>query len=359
MNVGLETKSYVGVDLGKLKMVCTRITNDDEVERFNFETGHKGEKSFIEKLNPDDIVVIEAGNQSFRIARKIREHGNEVIILNSKQLAIIYMSKKKTDPIDSRKLAQFARNTPRSELPEVYVPNEEEEDARRLLTELSFWANINTKLKNRLHSLFVQAGITHVKKNNITNKNSRDDCVELLPPNFKKEAKRLIGQLKSNEKQLNIIDMEIIKVLKANLEYTKIAMSVPGIGPKTTLAFLAYLGDCERFETGKQIGNFLGLVPWVYRSSGRVKHGRTIRGGCIPIKRLIIPCAWALVKSKNGGELQKFYNRTSKRIGKKKAFVALARKIAVVFSTLIKKGELYNGTPIDVLEEKLKRNGLL
>ena len=92
-----NVKNYVGVDIGKRGMEILRykITRHD---RIRFRTNREGERNLLQWLKKDDIVVMEAGNQSFRIAKRImREKGIDVIVLNPGDVATIYQSLKKTD----------------------------------------------------------------------------------------------------------------------------------------------------------------------------------------------------------------------------------------------------------------------
>ncbi|EMN08144.1 transposase domain protein [Leptospira interrogans serovar Muenchen str. Brem 129] len=127
------------------------------------------------------------GSQSFRIAKSILNKGVQVIVLNPGNLATIYQSLKKTDKEDSLKIARLIQRHPIEELPTVPIPNDEEEDNRRLCTEQENWTRQLTQSKNRLHSLFTQAGLTHITKKHLRTKANREISVALLPSRYQKE----------------------------------------------------------------------------------------------------------------------------------------------------------------------------
>ena len=84
----------------------------------------------------------------------------------------------------------------------------------------------------------------------------------------------------------------------------------------------------------------------------------SLSGGCKPIKRIILQSAWSLTRSAHGGDLAKFYSNLMPRAGKKKAAVALARKMLETLYHMFKNGELYRYMPASKLEDKLKAYGI-
>lgn len=354
-----NVNNFVGVDISKKGMEILRISNDKKLERFKTKTTQDGENSLIKWLSLNDIIVLEAGSQTFRIAKRLREAGFEVIVLNPGDVRTIYASLRKTDKEDALKLARLAQRNPREELPEVTVPCDEEEDARRLTTEQAHWSKQKGINKNRLHSLFTQAGLTDITKKHIASGGNREKVIPLLPDRYQREALRLQNALNMIDENLEAIDEEIRERLNNNQAYAKLAMSIPGIGPVTTHAFLAYLGDCSRFSSGKQVSYYTGLVPRVDQSGETERYGHIIKRGCTPIRRVIIQCAWAMVKSEYGGTLKAFYEKQYPRIGKKKAIVATARKMMETFYAMFRSGELYWDVPEEIIEKKMKIYGLI
>lgn len=359
MDKMVNVKNYVGIDLGKKTHECVRINDDDSLTWFKGKID-KDIKSLLKWLKPNDVVAIEAGTQSFRIAKTIKAKTEcEVLVLNPGDLQIIYKSLRKIDKDDALKLARMAKRFPKEELSVVSIPTDEEEDARRLSTEQAFWNKELTKSKNRLHSLFAQAGLTHISKKHLSNKKHRKESIELLPDRFRRESQRLNSQMDNIEEALKDVGEEIKGQLIKKSEETAIAMSMPGIGPILTLAIQAYIGNGDRFSKAKQVSNYVGLVPRVDISSTQVRYGSIIKRGCTPIRRCIIQGAWALVKSKYGGPLQDFYNTRKAFIGKKKAIVAVARKMIETIYVMLQKKELYSGCNMEILNKKLKSYGLV
>ena len=353
-----EKKSYVGIDIGKKTLVCCRLYKDGNLERFQCATDASGLENLLSWLKKTDIVCLEAGNQAFRIARFIiAKMRIEVYALNPGDIANIYNSMRKTDKEDALKLARLIARNPVEELPVVPVPSEEIEAARSLLSEQAYWTKQLTASKNRFHTLFTRAGMTKVVKKEIGNSKRRTELMLELPVSFTKQANRLDENILKIVEMLEELDEEITEVLQENIAYTSIAMSMPGIGPITALAFYSYLEDCRRFSSGSQVSYYAGLVPRVDQSGDTARYGRIIKRATF-IKRTLIQGAWSLTKSNEGGEIREFYERLFPRIGKGKAIVATARKMIEVFYAMITSGEFYNKSTEKNLQIKLKKYGL-
>ncbi|WP_017858764.1 IS110 family transposase, partial [Leptospira interrogans] len=121
---------YVVIDCGKKTLEVIRIGDNSLHQRQQFSTTEIGISKLINWLNPNDVVGLEAGSQSFRIAKSTLNKGIQVIVLNPGDLATIYQSLKKTDKEDSLKIARLIQRFPIEELPVVPIPNDEEEDNR-------------------------------------------------------------------------------------------------------------------------------------------------------------------------------------------------------------------------------------
>jgi len=351
--------NYVGIDVGKRRLEVVRIKSDGTLQRHQTGTNQKSLSGLIRWLSADDMVVLEAGNLSFMIAKRIRGERNlPVEVLNPGDVATIYQSLKKTDKEDALKLARLAQRHPLDELPTVRIPSDEEESWRRLCSEQTFWSREVTKGKNRLHSLFVSAGLTHIEKKDLAGKNNRDGVVSILPPQQNCEALRITRHLDMMEENLRVLDGNIKAILNEQRGYANLVMSMPGIGPIAALTFLAFVGKCERFSHGKQLGYYAGMVPRVDISGDSVRYGRILSRGCGPLRRIIIQCANALVRSKCSGELGVFYARLKERKGHNKAIVAVARKMLEAQYAMITTGELYRYSTAEYIDKKRKKYGI-
>ena len=111
-------------------------------------------------------------------------------------------------------------------------------------------------------------------------------------------------------------------------------------------AFVSHVG-AERFENASQVSNYLGLVPRVYISGETVRYGRITKRGNGYLRALLVQAAWALTRTKQGGKLKERYEymTAEKSKSKKKAIVAIARRMAELLYTLMKDGTGYEARP--------------
>ena len=126
-------------------------------------------KELYKKLLPTDRIAIEVCSLGMVMAKEIiQQVGAEVVLLNPSQIALIYRSVKKNDKEDALKLARLVKKYKNEELPKVELPTEHEENLRQILTEIRQLKNDRTKEINRLHAIFVECGITEIKKKDLT-----------------------------------------------------------------------------------------------------------------------------------------------------------------------------------------------
>jgi len=358
----METRKKVGLDIAKRSLKLVRYNDSEQNhEWLDTRTTETGIRKMLNWLKENDTVVMEAGNMSFRLAKRIKKSkGCEVIVLNPGDIQLIYKSLKKTDAEDALKLARIAYRNPREELPEVNIPSDEEEVLRALSTEQEYWTKLATMNKNRLHGLFHQSGLTTITKSQLKSSRNRKRILELLKNSTSYEpAERLVRSLENFDIELRSVNEQIKNKLRNN-DQTRLLMSMPGIGPITVLAILGYLGNFSRFSHAKQVSHYSGFVPRIDQSGDSSYYGPIIKRGCKPIKRALVQGAWALVKSPHGGELRDFYERLCNR-GKNKrvAIIATSRKMLTTLYGMMKTGNIFSSMPEEMLNKKLKYYGLI
>lgn len=336
-----ETR-YVGIDLGKRTYGMAIVKENGKTTSTNGRTSIAARPSMLKKLKPQDKVALEAGNMAFMLAKEIEASvGCKVYVLNPGQLALIYKSMKKTDKEDSLKLAHMIQNFPEDALPIVPVPSEKELNRRILVSGCRKVQQHRVRCINQLHGLFLAQGITTIVKKDLATSDNRREAVRMLTGSGLKEAKYLLSCLEIHEKRIEELDKEIAEDSKGD-EQIELLQSIPGVGAKTSYAFLAHV-DINRFENASQVSNYLGLVPRVYMSGDMVRYGQITKRGNGYLRALLVQASWVLIRSGQGGRLkERFkYMTLEKSIGKKKAIVAVARRLAELMYTLLKNEETY------------------
>jgi transposase len=192
---------------------------------------------------------------------------------------------------------------------------------------------------NRLHALYGQAGIIDVTKKDLKNGEGRRERHGGLPPPLQGYAAILEEQLELFEKQLEVMEERVTEKTREN-GLAPYIMSIPGIGSGIASVLLAYLGDGSRFSKPGQVASYAGLTPRV-DCSGKTEHYGPVarRQFCHPIRAVVPPGVWALVRS-GKGPLAAKYTELSGRMSKKKSAVAVARKMVTLAWLLMTPGAL-------------------
>jgi transposase len=147
----------------------------------------------------------------------------------------------------------------------------------------------------------------------------------------------LIEKIESEIEKLNKEIMSRMQKLKEDLE---IAMSMTGMGFTSASTILAEIGNYKDFVTAEQLASWCGLTPKVSQSADKLVTGSITKQGSKHVRRMLVQVAHAISKSKNS-KLKKFFLHILAKKGKKKAFVALARKVLCILHHLLVNREKY------------------
>jgi transposase len=350
-------KRYVGLDLAKRTMeVCIAQDGEAGVQRVSgMKTDGKGRERLAGLLKESDVVGMEACAYAFLLARYLKaETGCVVYILNPGKLRMIWQSTKKTDKEDALKLAKFIQRYPQEELPLVSLPTEQEEELRQLISMKQFQVKTRTALVNRLHALYVLAGETGLKKKDLAAAGIREKRRALL----RRDTLQTIAE--SIERELGVVEAELavykekIAEIVRGSELAPYIMSIPGVGPALASAFIAYIGDGDRFESAGEVANYAGLTPVLDCSGDTERYGHIQRGGCRALRSVVLQSAWALSRSSGGGRLKEKFLALSGRMSKTKSAVAIARRMVVLMWVLAKRRQRYAGISGDELAKKFR-----
>jgi transposase len=359
-----QKKRFIGIDLGKRMMEVRILEDGKKAVAWSGKTDIKGRRNLIFRLEEGDQVFIEACQLAFIIAREIFKQINcNVFVLNPHKLHIIWKTIKKTDAEDALKLARLGMRIPPEELPTVPLPSEEEEILRAAVHELQFIKRQRIRYINRLHSIYVAAGLTTLTKKDLKTQKGRKNSIQQLSGRRLLEALRIQSLIDIHEIQIKEIDEEQGRLLLNN-DSAKYLLSIPGVGPGFAAVFTAFIGNGERFSSPKQVSNYCGLVPRVDQSGDTVHYGHIIKRSCSEMRNVAVLAAWALTRSKYGGSLMKKYIKKASERGKMIAIVMLARRIVELSYLLVKmrmyydNGELVEENPkLKMLKKKIAKKG--
>jgi transposase len=293
---------------------------------------------------------------AFTMANEIEAavEGVKVYVLNPSRLAVIYASMKKTDKEDALKLAHILEDFNEDRLPVVPVPGEKEIRRRKLLAGYRRAQQSRVRFINQLHAMFVSQGITTKLRKDLSGAAVRMESIKELTGLEREEADYLVESLEMCDRRIALLEKQMDEEAAGD-EMIERLQSIPGVGPKVSFAFVAHVA-AERFENAGQLSNYLGLVPRVYMSGDTVKYGKITKRGNGYVRALLVQGARALIRSLEGGKLKSryAYMTLEQSISKKKAAVAIARRIAELMYVMMRDGTRYENRPFTPPRERVR-----
>ena len=292
---------------------------------------------FAEQLGPDDRVALEASGNALAIARIVKPHVKEVVIVNTRRLKAITESKQKTDRHDARTLAQLLAA---GMLDGSWQPDEHTRALRRRVARRARLVTHRTRSKNE---------ILAVLHRNLKRRPPMTDpfgvagrrwlADQVLPADERDTIDAALRQIDFLNEEIATIERHLAAFVLAS-EHARRLMTVPGVGLITAAAFMAHAGDIARFATPGRLVGYLGLDPRVRQSGGGPGHtGRISKEGAALVRHALVEAAHTAVRSP--GPLRAFYERVRSRRGPQIAIVAVARKMCVLFWHLLTSGRDY------------------
>lgn len=346
----MNTIRYIGIDVDKDKCNITSIDEKgEEIEQYHIDNKTKNLNKFIKKTPIDAEIAIESSTCSKPIYWMLKKKGLNIHMAAPSKIKLISQSKKKTDPHDSRLLADLLRL---NYLPKSYVPTQEIEDLRKLLRHRKSLGEKRTMTKNQIHAILQRNGIKHGFSDLFGRDGIRFLKQQNLPPLEEIILQGCIRELGFLSYEINITDMKLAEIANNN-KHAHLLMSIPGVDYYSALVILSEIGDIYRFPNSKKLVGYAGLAPRVYQSGKTKHHGHISKDGPSILK-------WVLTLSTHGvikkpGKLRRFYLRLSKRIGKSKAIVATARKLLIIIYHMLTKQKEYEERDDDLTKRKIKR----
>lgn len=338
-----DNTKILGIDLGDVSSTFCFIGGDEKVqERGRVATKSGAMLKLVARLRPTR-VVFEAGTHSPWLDRDLREAGQEVVVLNPRRLRAISDSIKKTDETDAQMLAMLG-TFDRKRLWTVCHRGADSERLLRLLKVRHALVKQRTLLVNTIRGLLKSAGERLPK----ADADQVHTLLHLVPEELQDEFKPIFTMLEQLATQVEALDAKICAELETHPDAKRLT-SVPGVGPIVALAFVAVLDDPERFKHSRQVGAFLGLTPRVDQSGNSDKQLRITKAGHMLLRSLLVQSAQCVLRTNTRDSAMKQWGAAIAERGgkaaKKRALIAVARKLATLLHHLWRTGQTFQAFP--------------
>ena len=334
--------SVIGIDLGdRVSHACVLSKKSGEiVERRRLATTRKGICDLLEKRERS-LVAIEVGTHSAWVSRTISVLGHEVLVGDARRLAFIFKSNDKSDRSDAENLARVAR-LDRGLLYPIQHRAETAQVDLAVLRVRNGLVEVRTKLINQVRGLVKSHG-SRLRSCSATSFLSK--AAPSIPDELRAAVRPLLDVLQEVGKKIRQCDAKVKELCKEGYPETELLRQGVGVGPVTALAYVLVLGDPARFERSRDVGAFVGLTPRRDQSGSRDPQLRITKAGNPFLRRLLVQAAqYILGPFGPDSDLRRFGMAMTDRGGanaKKRAVVAVARKLAVLLHALWKTGSVY------------------
>jgi transposase len=267
-------------------------------------------------------VGMEASGHGHWFERLLAELHFEVWIGDAAEVRSKRVRKQKTDRQDAQLILKLML---KDDFPQIWVPSWENRDLRQLLWHRHRMVQARTRIMNQLQAVALNEGLRC--KQRLWSERGRQQLESFwLAPWASRRRHDLLELLDRLNPRITELTHAIEREVEKYPEARRL-MSHPGVGPLTALAFVLIIGEVERFQCGKQIASYLGLVPLEYSSGKRRRLGHITKQGSSLLRFLLVEAAHVATRSLP--EWRNQYFRLMMRRGRKIAKVALARKLAV------------------------------
>lgn len=141
---------------------------------------------------------------------------------------------------------------------------------------------------------------------------------------------------------LDEVQQHIDLMVKSYENYIQLLMTIPGVSRKSAIIIISELGiDVSQWSSARKLAAWAGLAPGCNESAGKKKSVKISKAG-IYLKPCLVQVAHVAIKDKECSYYAEKFSRISKRRGKKRAIIAIARKILVAIYHMLKTGEVFN-----------------
>ena len=339
----VQPKVTAGLDIGdKYSYVCLIDTASGEImEEGRLRTSPETFKRRFASERPMRIAI-EAGTHSPWASRVLEDCGHEVLVANARKLRLIYANKQKTDEIDAENLARLARLDPKLLYP-LRHRGEESQAHLALIRSREALVSTRTQLVNHVRGAVKSFGHRLPK---CPARSFHKRAAEHIPEALRPALGPILEQIGSLTQRIREYDRKLEAICQEHYPETDLLRQVEGIGALTALTFVLTVEDPHRFEKSRSVGAYLGLVPATEKSGDRDPQKRISKEGDQMLRRLLVGSAhYILGPFGSDSDLRRHGEKIASRGGKnakKRAAVAVARKLAVLLHRLWVSGELYD-----------------
>jgi len=327
-------RESIGVDVSdKYSQICVLDAAGEVVEETRVRTTDAGFRRYFGKRAATK-VTLEAGTHSPWQDRLLKELGHDVLVVNPRRLELISRSVSKNDRNDAELLARMRRADARLLAPIEHRSGAAQTDLE-VIRARDTLVRSRTSLVNHVRGAVKSAG-HRLPKCSAPSLAKRARAH--LPVELQAVLDPLLKVIETLTLQIRAYDKRVASLCESSYPETARLQQVNGVGALTALCFVLTIDDPTRFKRSRSVGAFLGLRPRQNESGSSSPELRITKAGDRDLRRLLVQCAqYVLGPFGKDCDLRRWGVRLQERGGKnakKRAIVAVARKLAVLLHRL-------------------------
>ena len=337
-----DSGRIAGVDLGdQFSSVCIIESQSGEViEESRIRTRETDFQRYFARASRMR-VAIETGTHSPWVSRAIAAAGHEVTVANAAHVRLIHGGKRKNDQLDAEKLARLMRYD-RKLLSPVKHRGAQAQAHLSILRSRDALVKSRTALINHVRGVVKAFGCRIPK---CETRLFHDRAREHIPTELQPALLPVLEIIETLTQKIRAIDTRVRELCRDTYPETALLTQVHGVGELTALTFLLSIEDPQRFRKSRHVGAYLGLTPGQKQSGSSDPNRRITKAGNRELRRLLVQCAHRILGKRGIDSDLKRHGQKIMRPGTKearrRAVVAVARKLAVLLHRLWITGEVY------------------
>jgi transposase len=336
-----EATWFLGIDLGdKSSHYCIIDAEANVVAEGSLVTQAAEFERYLSGIGKSRIAL-EVGTHSPWVSALLETYGHEVYVANPRKMESIHKNRRKNDRVDAQTLARLVRADPELLYP-IQHRGVEARQALVLLRARDSLVGVRSKLINSVRGLVKSVG-GRLPKCSAESFHHRARA-EALPEGVRDALLPMVRQIKALTEEIRGYDRQVAKIAE-HYQETALLQQVKGVGDLTSLAYVLTIENSDRFGKSRDVGPYLGLVPRQDQSGESSPQLHITKTGDKMLRRLLVTSAqYILGPFGEDCDLRRFGNKIAARGGKnakKRAVVAVARKLAVLLHRLWVTAEEY------------------
>ena len=324
---------YAGLDVSLNDTFVSIIDEDGKiVAEENVVTNVDALSAYLKKINvPFKRIGIESGQLSISLCKGLSKKELPIICVDARHMATALSSRiNKNDRNDARGIAQMVRA---GLYKEVHIKSDEMCEIKLILGSRRQLVQTKIKLMGTIRGLLKIYGLKVGTQAKFCDKVR--SLIQPLSSVVSSPIEALLSCLEKQEESFNELHQMLLDIGKKDEDCMHL-MTIPGVGIITAMTYKVTIDHPERFKHSESVGAYLGLTPKQYASGDVNRHGSISKRGSSECRRLLYEAAQSLlVHVKASSKLKAWGLKLIKKKGRKKAIVAVARKLAILMHRML------------------------